>query len=359
MSSFQLAILVLEVYIIATIGNYAFLKFQTIKKLEGKTMLTFHIIFMAILPLYATIGLIPDSPIGVKTIAEFYIFSLFMGVNLGSIQSYARAVFAQLTPVGHEAEMFGLYEITDRGSSWIGPIVVAAASDIADMRWAMFYIFFFFVIPLPIVMKIDMLKGRDEAGRTPEQIARRASMLSESAERRELERLGIIQPPSVQPELDDVKEENSSVARQKTFGSDSDGEDLNNSNNNSSNNNNNNSSNTIGIININKDIIGNTSSEIIRAPSDSTAYLGGDTPVGDDINSGGGSGGGGKLGQYLGVNNSNNPDNHNHNVTNTSISNISELDRIVDDIGDDEDNVENAATNNVDSNEKEEDNGDR
>ena len=255
-----------------------------------------------------------------------------MCVNFGCIQSYARAVFAQLTPVGHEAEMFGLHEITDHGSSRIGPIVVAAASDIADISWAMFYIFLFFVIPLPIVMKINMLKGRDEAGRTPEQIARRASMLSESAERCKLEGLGIIPQPSVQP--------------------DSDGEDLNNN----SSNNNNNSSNTIGIININKDIIGNTSSEIIRAPSDSTAYLGGETPVGD-INSGGG---GGKSAQYLGVNN---PNNHNHNVANTSISNISELDRIVDEIGDndgdnDDDNVENATTNNVDSNKKGQDNGD-
>ena len=140
MNSFQLAVLMLEVYLIATVGNYVFLKVQLRFNLDGKQMLLGHIIAFAVLPLYACLGLFEASPIGLKSIPEMYVFSFAMGINLGSIQSYARAVFAQLTPVGHEAEMFGLYEITDKGSSWIGPLVVAWVSDYADMRWALIYI---------------------------------------------------------------------------------------------------------------------------------------------------------------------------------------------------------------------------
>jgi UMF1 family MFS transporter len=28
-----------------------------------------------------------------------------------------------MIPAGHEASFFGLYEITDRGTSWIGPLI--------------------------------------------------------------------------------------------------------------------------------------------------------------------------------------------------------------------------------------------
>lgn len=38
----------------------------------------------------------------------------------------ARGRYADLTLPGKEAEFFALYEITDRGSSWLGPLVAGA-----------------------------------------------------------------------------------------------------------------------------------------------------------------------------------------------------------------------------------------
>ena len=52
---------------------------------------------------------------------------------------------AQFTPHGYEAQFFGLYEITDKGSSWIGPLMFALVSNVATMRWALVYILFFYV----------------------------------------------------------------------------------------------------------------------------------------------------------------------------------------------------------------------
>ena len=42
---------------------------------------------------------------------ELYLFAAYFGINLGSVQSYARTVYAQLIPVGKEAEMFSLFEM--------------------------------------------------------------------------------------------------------------------------------------------------------------------------------------------------------------------------------------------------------
>ena len=48
-------------------------------------------------------------------------------------QAFGRAVFSELIPKGHESDMFALFEITDKGSSWMGPLI-AASVRAADHR---------------------------------------------------------------------------------------------------------------------------------------------------------------------------------------------------------------------------------
>ena len=40
---------------------------------------------------------------------------------IGAVQSYSRTMFCDLLIPGKEAEFFALFEITDKGSSWLGP----------------------------------------------------------------------------------------------------------------------------------------------------------------------------------------------------------------------------------------------
>ncbi len=53
--------------------------------------------------------------------------ALFLGVAialvLGGSQALSRSLFSRLVPAGREASFFGLYEVTQRGTSWIGPAV--------------------------------------------------------------------------------------------------------------------------------------------------------------------------------------------------------------------------------------------
>ena len=63
--------------------------------------------------------------------------------------------------------MFALYEITDKGSSWIGPLTMGIISNYASIRWGLVYISLFFIIPLPILwMKVNIREGMEQAGRT-------------------------------------------------------------------------------------------------------------------------------------------------------------------------------------------------
>ena len=56
--------------------------------------------------------------LGLKQEWELHIFAVFYGFNLGSIQSFSRALMSTLTPPGHESEFFGFFEISDKGTNW-------------------------------------------------------------------------------------------------------------------------------------------------------------------------------------------------------------------------------------------------
>ena len=44
-------------------------------------------------------------------------------------QAYSRAIYASLIPRGREGSFYGLYELTNRGSSIIGPLVFTAVQQ--------------------------------------------------------------------------------------------------------------------------------------------------------------------------------------------------------------------------------------
>ena len=46
-----------------------------------------------------------------------------IGLVLGGSQALSRSLFSQLIPKGKEGEYFGLYEISDKGTSWLGPLL--------------------------------------------------------------------------------------------------------------------------------------------------------------------------------------------------------------------------------------------
>ena len=48
---------------------------------------------------------------------------------LGGSQALSRSLFSQLIPAGKEGEYYGFYEISDKGTSWLGPLRSAWCSS--------------------------------------------------------------------------------------------------------------------------------------------------------------------------------------------------------------------------------------
>jgi UMF1 family MFS transporter len=100
-----------------------------------------------------------------------WIMSVFIGLVLGSVQALSRSLYSQMIPVGRESSFFGLYEISEKGTSWLGNMVFAiVVASTGSYRQAILAIIAFFVIGSIILLLTNTTRAIHEAGNlTPEE----------------------------------------------------------------------------------------------------------------------------------------------------------------------------------------------
>jgi len=97
-----------------------------------------------------------------KTEQDFYILAVFIALVLGGTQALSRSLYSKLIPPGKEAEYFSVYEISEKGTSWIGPLVFGLALQLTDSyRIAIFSLIIFFVLGFILLLKVNVEKGRE------------------------------------------------------------------------------------------------------------------------------------------------------------------------------------------------------
>ena len=101
----------------------------------------------------------------VKTTVAFFLMAAIVALVLGGSQALSRSLFAQLVPKGQEAEYYSVYEVTDKGTSWICPIVFGLALQFTkSFRLAILSLVVFFVAGLLILLRVNVEQGeRDVA----------------------------------------------------------------------------------------------------------------------------------------------------------------------------------------------------
>ena len=69
-----------------------------------------------------------------------------------------------MIPNGKEAEFFSFYEISERGTSWIGPLVFGLANQwFGNLRFAILSLIFFFIMGLIILPFVNVNKAIADA----------------------------------------------------------------------------------------------------------------------------------------------------------------------------------------------------
>jgi UMF1 family MFS transporter len=107
------------------------------------------------------------------TITQAWILAVLIAIVLGGSQALSRSLFSQMIPRGREASFFGLYEISERGTSWLGPIVFAeVVAYTGSYRQAILSLIAFFVIGTVILLLTDTAQAIHDSGNLlPEEAA--------------------------------------------------------------------------------------------------------------------------------------------------------------------------------------------
>jgi UMF1 family MFS transporter len=91
---------------------------------------------------------------------QFFILGIFIALVMGGSQAISRSLFAQMIPNGKEAEFYSFYEISERGTSWIGPLVFGLANQIfGSLRPAIFSLIIFFIAGLILLPFVNVKKA--------------------------------------------------------------------------------------------------------------------------------------------------------------------------------------------------------
>lgn len=94
-----------------------------------------------------------------------------IGIVLGGSQALSRSLFSQLIPPGKEAEYFGIYEISDKGTSWLGPLLFGLAYQATgSYRVAIISLVAFFVIGFISLAAVPVRRAIVQAGNVPPKV---------------------------------------------------------------------------------------------------------------------------------------------------------------------------------------------
>ncbi|WP_369269796.1 MFS transporter [Streptomyces sp. R11] len=95
----------------------------------------------------------------------FFVLAAGIGLVLGGSQALSRSLFSHLVPPGKEAEYFAAYEMSDRGMSWLGPLLFGITYQLTgSYRDAIISLVAFFVIGFALLARVPVRRAISDAG---------------------------------------------------------------------------------------------------------------------------------------------------------------------------------------------------
>jgi len=93
-------------------------------------------------------------------VLEFFILGAFIALVMGGSQAISRSLYAQIIPSGKQAEYYSFYEVSERGTSWIGPLIFGLVNQVfGSLRPAILSLIFFFVVGLAVLPFVNIKKA--------------------------------------------------------------------------------------------------------------------------------------------------------------------------------------------------------
>lgn len=130
----------------------------------AKRSIIISLVIWAGVTIYAYGGMQGDT-----RVTEFFILGFFIALVMGGSQAISRSLFAQMIPRGKEAEYYSFYEVSERGTSWIGPLLFGVMNQaFGSLRPAILSLIFFFVMGLVLLPFVNEKKAIEDVKRYQE-----------------------------------------------------------------------------------------------------------------------------------------------------------------------------------------------
>jgi UMF1 family MFS transporter len=111
-----------------------------------------------------------------QTTTQALAMAAVIALVLGGSQALSRSLFSRMIPAGRESSFFGIYEVSERGTSWIGPLIFGiVVGATGSYREAILSLIVLFLVGLVILATTDTNRAIHESGNaTPEEAAAKA-----------------------------------------------------------------------------------------------------------------------------------------------------------------------------------------
>ncbi len=95
---------------------------------------------------------------------EFWVLAFVIALILGGSQALSRSLFSLMIPKDQEAEFYSFYEISERGTSWLGTFTFGAVNQaFGSLRLGILSIIFFFLIGLILLPFVNVKRAMEQA----------------------------------------------------------------------------------------------------------------------------------------------------------------------------------------------------
>ncbi|MCX7604025.1 MAG: MFS transporter, partial [Bryobacteraceae bacterium] len=100
----------------------------------------------------------------IRTSRDFFLAAAAVALVMGGTQALSRSLFSVMIPKGREAEYFSLYEISDKGTSWVAPLIFALVMQFTgSYQWAIVSLIVFFLSGIAVLARVNVRRGMEEA----------------------------------------------------------------------------------------------------------------------------------------------------------------------------------------------------
>ena len=124
----------------------------------AKQSILVSLVIWAGVVIYAYVGLYGES-----RVPQFFILGAFIALVMGGSQAISRSLFAQMIPTGKEAEFYSFYEVSERGTSWTGPLIFGLVNQwFGSLRIGILALIFYFVAGLILLPFVNVKKAVED-----------------------------------------------------------------------------------------------------------------------------------------------------------------------------------------------------